>query len=85
VILEPPFSPPGDRETLVRLRELRGGVATGLDPITAKAIVRELKAIGGHPRAVSVAPTGRQSGAELWAVPAAIPRDESLRRVDAAL
>jgi hypothetical protein len=86
VILEPPpVSLPGDRETLERLRELRGGVATGLDPITAKAIVRELKAVRGHPRAVRVALTGRESGAELWAVPAAIPRDEPLRRVDAAL
>jgi glutamyl/glutaminyl-tRNA synthetase len=51
----------------------------------AKAIVRELKAAGGHLRAVRLAPTGRESRPELWAVLAALPRDESLRRVDAAL
>jgi glutamyl/glutaminyl-tRNA synthetase len=85
-ILEPPAVPlPGARETLERFRELRGGSAIGLDPVTAKAIVRELKAVGGHLRAVRVALTGRESGPELWAVLAALPRDESLRRVDAAL
>jgi glutamyl/glutaminyl-tRNA synthetase len=85
-ILEPPaVSLPGDRETLERFRELRSGVANGLDPITAKAIVRELKAVGGRLRAVRVALTGRESGPELWAVLASLPRDESLRRVDAAL
>ena len=51
----------------------------------AKAIVRELKAVGGHLRAVRRALTGRDSGPELWAVLAALPRDETLRRVDAAL
>jgi hypothetical protein len=85
-ILEPSaVSVPGDRETLERFRELRGGVANGLDPVAAKAIVRELKAVGGHLRAVRVALTGRESGPELWAVLAAVPREESLRRVDAAL
>ena len=51
----------------------------------AKAIVRELKAVGGHLRAVRQALTGRESGPELWAVIAALTRDETLRRVDAAL
>ena len=54
-------------------------------PTGAKAIVRELKAVGGHLRAVRTALTGRESGPELWAVLAALPRDETLRRVDAAL
>jgi hypothetical protein len=29
--------------------------------------------------------TGRDSGPELWAIVAALPRDETLRRIDAAL
>ncbi|HUY71237.1 MAG TPA: glutamate--tRNA ligase family protein [Gaiellaceae bacterium] len=85
-ILEPPsISLPAERETLERFRELRGGVADVLDADAAKAIVRELKAIGGHLRAVRQALTGRESGPELWAVIAALPRDETLRRLDAAL
>jgi hypothetical protein len=47
--------------------------------------VRELKAVGGHLRAVRRALTGAESGPELWAVLAALPRDETLRRIDAAL
>ncbi len=85
-ILDPPaISLPDERETLERFRELRAGFANGLDRAGAKAIVRELKAVGGHLRAVRQALTGRESGPELWAVLAALPRDETLRRVDAAL
>ena len=52
-ILEPPaVSLPAERETLERFRELRGGAADGLDRDGAKGIVRELKAVGGHLRAV---------------------------------
>jgi Anticodon binding domain len=47
--------------------------------------VRELKAVGGNLRAVRSALTGHESGPELWAVIAELPRDETLRRVDAAL
>ena len=81
----PAISLPDERETLERFRELRAGFANGLDRDGAKAIVRELKAVGGHLRAVRQALTGRESGPELWAVLAALPRDETLRRVDAAL
>ena len=85
-ILEPPgVSLPDERATLERFRELRAGTANGLDAVAAKAIVRELKAVGGHLRAVRAALTGRESGPELWAVIVAFPRDEALRRVDAAL
>ncbi len=85
-ILDPPaISLPDERETLERFRELRAGFANGLDRDAAKAIVRELKAVGGHLRAVRRALTGRDSGPELWAVLAALPRDETLRRIDAAL
>jgi hypothetical protein len=85
-ILEPPsVSLPDERETLERFRELRTGANGALDKDSAKAIVRELKAVGGNLRAVRRALTGRDSGPELWSVLAALPPDETLRRVDAAL
>jgi hypothetical protein len=85
-ILEPPsVSLPDERETLERFRELRAGVNGTLDKDGAKEVVRELKAVGGHLRAVRRALTGRDSGPELWSVLAALPLDETLRRVDAAL
>jgi glutamyl/glutaminyl-tRNA synthetase len=81
IVLEPEAVALGDdaRPTLERFKELRrnGG--------SAKDIVRELKAVGGDLRAVRLALTGRERGPELWAVIAALPRDEALRRVDAAL
>ena len=46
----------------------------------AKAVVRELKAVGGNLRALRVALTGAERGPELWAVLRALPRDEALRR-----
>jgi glutamyl-tRNA synthetase len=85
-ILEPPsISLPDERPTLERFRELRIGANGSLDKDAAKAIVRELKAVGGNLRAVRRALTGRESGPELWSVLAALPREETLRRVDAAL
>ena len=66
-------------ETIARARELVEG---GLDP---RSIVRELKAVGGDLRALRLALTGRERGPELWAVVEALPREEALRRVDAAL
>jgi hypothetical protein len=61
-------------ETLTRFRELVEG---GLD---ARGVVRELKAVGGDLKALRLALTGRDRGPELWAVIAALPRDELLRR-----
>ncbi len=85
-ILAPPnVSLPDERETLERFHELRERAGEGLDRDAAREIVRELKAVGGHLRAVRRALTGRDSGPELWAVLAALPREETLRRVDAAL
>jgi len=85
-ILEPPsVSLPDERETLERFRELRIGANGVLDKDAAKAIVREVKAVGGNLRAVRRALTGRDSGPELWSVFAALPLDETLRRIDAAL
>jgi glutamyl-tRNA synthetase len=68
------------RPTLERLRDLV--TANGLD---AKALIRELKAVGGDLRAVRMALTGRERGPALWTVLHALPRDEIVRRVDAAL
>ena len=68
------------RPTLARLRELVE--ANGAD---AKSLVRELKAVGGDLKAVRIALTGRDKGPALWTVLQALPRDEIIRRVDAAL
>jgi hypothetical protein len=80
-ILEPEQAalPPDAAPTLTRFVELE---ALGLEP---RALVRELKAVGGDLRALRLALTGRERGPELWAVIAALPRDEALRRVGAAL
>jgi glutamyl/glutaminyl-tRNA synthetase len=72
-------------ETLVRFRELREGANGGLTPDDARSIVRELKAVGGDLRQLRTALTGRDRGPELWTVLAALPREETLRRIDAAL
>ena len=75
----------GDRETLARFRELRERANGSLGKDPARELVRELKAIGGNLRAVRRVLTGQESGPELWAVLAALPREETLRRIDAAL
>ena len=69
-------------ETLERFRELVERTNGTLD---ARALVRELKAVGGNLKALRLALTGQERGPELWAVIAALPRDEALRRIDAAL
>jgi glutamyl-tRNA synthetase len=69
-------------ETLQRFRELLERTNGAVD---AHAVVRELKAVGGDLRALRMALTGRERGPELWAVIEALPRDETLRRIDAAL
>jgi glutamyl-tRNA synthetase len=80
-VLEPEPVSLGDeaRPTLERFKELNTNGAG------AKDVVRELKAVGGDLRALRLALTGRERGPELWAVVAALPREEALRRVDAAL
>jgi hypothetical protein len=69
-------------ETLERFKELLGRSNGTVD---ARTLVRELKAVGGDLHALRLALTGRDRGPELWAVIAALPRDEALRRIDAAL
>jgi glutamyl-tRNA synthetase len=73
------------RPTLDRFPELLAGANGDLDRDAARAIVRELKAVGANLKAVRLALTGRERGPELAAVIAALPRDETLRRLDAAL
>ena len=78
-------SAPDERLTLERFRELRERSNATLSRDAAKAILRELKAIGGNLRAVRRALTGRDSGPALWTVIAGLPREETLRRIDGAL
>jgi len=86
VILEPEPVELGDaaRPTLERFAELRAGANGRLDRDAANAIVRELKAVGGDLKALRLALTGSPNGPALWTVIAALPRDEALRRADAA-
>ncbi|HEX3806172.1 MAG TPA: glutamate--tRNA ligase family protein [Gaiellaceae bacterium] len=80
-VLEPPMvdaSP--SPETLARFAELRSSLPEVLDKDQAKALVRELKAVGGDLRSLRRALTGAERGPELWAVLRALPRDEALRR-----
>jgi glutamyl-tRNA synthetase len=79
LILEPqPARLPDEaRPTLERFRELANG--------DGHAVVRELKAVGGDLKALRLALTGRDKGPELATIIDALPRDEALRRIDAAL
>jgi glutamyl-tRNA synthetase len=82
-ILTPPKPKRGESpETLERFKEL---LERSNGHVDARALVRELKAVGGNLRALRVALTGEERGPELWTVIAALPRDEALRRIDAAL
>jgi hypothetical protein len=74
IVLEPQRVPVEAAETLARFREL---VEAGIEP---RALVRELKAVGGDLKSLRLALTGRERGPELAAVIAALPRDELLRR-----
>jgi tRNA synthetases class I (E and Q), catalytic domain len=74
IVLEPEHVDVDAAETLARFREL---VEAGVEP---RAVVRELKAVGGDLKSLRLALTGRERGPELAAVIAALPRDELLRR-----
>ena len=65
------------RPTLERFRELEN--------LDGRAVVRELRAVGGDLKALRLALTGRDRGPGLAAIIDALPRDEALRRIDAAL
>ncbi|HZQ16092.1 MAG TPA: glutamate--tRNA ligase family protein [Gaiellaceae bacterium] len=81
-VLDPPArsGPVEASETLSRFAELRAPLPEVLAKDEAKAVVRELKAVGGDLRALRAALTGAERGPELWAVLRALPRDEALRR-----
>jgi glutamyl/glutaminyl-tRNA synthetase len=78
VLAEPESERTRSPETLVRFLELQ----PSLEP---KALVRELKAVGGDLKALRLALTGRDRGPELAAILASLPADETRRRVEAAL
>jgi len=80
VLDDPGDSPHESPETLARFAELRESLPEVLSKDEAKAVIRELKAVGGSLRALRVALTGAERGPELWAVVRALPRDEALRR-----
>ena len=80
-VLQPPADvPTPSPETLARFVELRSQLPETLDKEEAKALLRELKAVGGSLKALRVTLTGVERGPELWAVLRALPRDEALRR-----
>jgi glutamyl/glutaminyl-tRNA synthetase len=80
VLDQPVDAPVAAPETLERFAELRAQMPEHLGKEDAKALQRELKAVGGDLRSLRVALTGRERGPELWAVLRALPRDEALRR-----
>jgi glutamyl/glutaminyl-tRNA synthetase len=68
------------RPTLERFAELRVAAPERLTSDEARALVRELKAVGGDLRSLRLALTGADRGPELAAVLAALSRDEALGR-----
>jgi glutamyl/glutaminyl-tRNA synthetase len=70
---------------LVAVANRRVGESMLLNDGDGRAVVREFKAVGGDLKATRVALTGRDRGPELATVIDALPREEALRRIDAAL
>ena len=67
--------------TLRRFIELRAGTVDPVDEAGARAVLRELKAVGGDLRSLRLALTGAERGPELWTVVAALSADEAVERV----
>jgi glutamyl-tRNA synthetase len=84
LLVAPDPSSSSSPATLARFRELRERANGQLDAEGAKAILRELKAVGGDLRALRLALTGAERGPELWTVLLALSRDEALRRAELA-
>jgi tRNA synthetases class I (E and Q), catalytic domain len=74
--------PDDARPTIERFVELREPMPERLSSEEARALVRELKAVGGDLRALRLALTGAPTGPELAAVISALSRDEALRRAN---
>ncbi len=81
---DPVELPPEAHVTLERFVELRAVGRDSLSSEEARAVLRELKAVGGDLRSLRLALTGVAKGPELWAVLAAVPRDEALARAGRA-
>jgi glutamyl-tRNA synthetase len=79
VVLGPEAAP-----TLERFVELRTRAPECVSHEDGRAILRELKAVGGDLHALRLALTGADKGPELAAVLAAVPREEALARADRA-
>jgi glutamyl-tRNA synthetase len=73
-------SQPPDPHPVPALATIRGRYSDRLSEEEARALVDELRREGIPLREVRVALTGRERGPELWAVLAALPRDEAIRR-----
>jgi glutamyl/glutaminyl-tRNA synthetase len=87
LVLEPPgVDLPADAAaSLERFVELRSAAPERLSADAAHEVIRELKAVGGDLRALRLALTGAGTGPELWAVLAALSREEALARAGRAL
>jgi len=72
------------RPTLERFVQLRASGPDHLSADESRSVLRELKAVGGDLRSLRLALTGAARGPELWAVLAAVPRDEALARASRA-
>ena len=68
------------RATLARFAELREPAPERLTADESRALVRELKAVGGDLRSLRLALTGAPTGPELAAVLSALSREEALAR-----
>jgi hypothetical protein len=82
---EPVRLPDEARLTLERFTELREQAPDRLSADDARAILRELKAVGGDLRSLRLALTGAPTGPELAAVLAALSREEALARAARAV
>jgi hypothetical protein len=67
-------------EPLPELARIRAGFPERLDEQQARALVDELRRAQVPLRQARRSLTGRERGPELWAVIAALPRDEAIRR-----
>ena len=87
LVLEPELTelPVASRPTLERFAELRAPAPDRLSRDDARAILHELKAVGGDLRTLRLALTGAETGPELASVLAALSRDEALARASRAV
>jgi glutamyl/glutaminyl-tRNA synthetase len=82
---EPGEVPEDARPTLERFVELRQAAPERLSVDESRAILRELKAVGGDLRSLRLALTGVATGPELAAVLSALAREETLTRAGRAV